>query len=108
MTILILGTLLIAILYGFVYMIAIILKCWLCSNRSTCQIIFGLIGNAVILAICVWIYSWSYSVGLFIDSWFVLFLFVNPVLLICTAPAQKPDDTNKKTKENKSGTIEWR
>lgn len=108
MTILILGALLIGLLYGFVYMITIILKCWLCSNRSTGQMIVGLIGNILILAICVWVYSWSYSSALFIEIWIGLFLFINPILLICTAPAQKPEETNNKSKENKNGTIEWR
>lgn len=108
MTILILGALLIGLLYGFVYMIITILKCWLCSNRSTGQMIVGLVGNIIIGGFCIWIATWPYSGALFIEVWIGLFLFINPILLICTAPAQKSEETNNKSKENKSGTIEWR
>lgn len=107
MAILILGTLLIGLLWGFAYLIAVIVRCWVCSNRSTGQMLVGLIGNIIIAGICFWIATWPYSGALFIEIWIGLFFFINPILLICTAPTQKPKEINKKSKENKIGTIEW-
>lgn len=108
MTILILGALLIGLLWGFVYLIAVIVRCWVCSNRSTGQMLVGLIGNIVIAGFCLWIATWPYSGSLFFEVWIGLFLFINPILLVCTAPVQKSEETNKKLKENKSCTIEWK
>lgn len=93
----------IGMIWGAVYLVKVIINLWFNTGRSALQKSVGLIGNVLIIVIAIWL-----DKDIFLATWVILFIVVNPILLACTAPEYTPPKASKEDRGDKTGTIEWR
>lgn len=79
------GGLALSIFYLLVKLFILILEKETSKKNTPCKAICFIATNLIILSMCLWIYSWSYDMSLFIETFLVSFFIINTIVLIIMA-----------------------